>query len=186
MFKLMGVRSPSLRIRSPLCSPDRHSRRKAPRQSGCDASVLLLSLRHGDGKHAVLEAGLDLVGFDRPRQPECPLERPIGPFNEVVVLLLVLALELLLGPDHEDIIFQANIDVILADPRQLGTDFQLSSVSLTSICGINIPPSPPCPGRTAFARAPGIHRQRGGSIAVQRQERITPKAASHKAARTEG
>jgi hypothetical protein len=58
------------------------------------------------GQHPVFKAGLNLIGIDRARQTDSALEGAVGALHEVVVLLLVLALEFLLGPDHKDIVFQ--------------------------------------------------------------------------------
>ena len=69
------------------------------------------------------ELGLGRV--DRPRQPQCALKGSIRAFDEMVILFLVFPLEFLLPPDNEDVIFKANLHVVLADAWQLGTDFRL-------------------------------------------------------------
>src|SRR5262249_45683745 len=61
----------------------------------------------------------DLLGVDRVRQREGPRERPVGPLDPMIALLLDLGLELALAPEGQDIVFHPDVDVLRVDARQL-------------------------------------------------------------------
>src|SRR5579859_2968491 len=90
-----------------------------------DVDLLLLllrlrGLRHGNGQHALRQIGSDLVGVNAVWQRERALERAVGTFGHMVVLLLLVLLRSLLALDRQHAAGDGDVDILLLKSRQLG------------------------------------------------------------------
>jgi len=75
-------------------------------------------LGHGDGQHALVELGRDRGFIDARRQPHRALEAAIAPFDDMVIVLVVLLFHLLLALEAQDAILDRDIDVVLGNAGQ--------------------------------------------------------------------
>ena len=84
--------------------------RTGPLDLDAAGALLPLRLRQLHHEHPVSEARLDLVRVDGIGQPQRALEGAVGALDEVEVLLL--------APDGQHVIVEADINVLLADTGQ--------------------------------------------------------------------
>src|SRR5215471_2517044 len=79
----------------------------------------LLGLGQADGQHAIAIARLDLVGLNRNRELEGPLEFPEPPLRAVVVVLLRLLVPATLALEGQQVAGDGQMDVLLVEPGQV-------------------------------------------------------------------
>src|SRR5215217_7205755 len=80
---------------------------------------------HGDLKHTVLEAGVDLALVRALRQRHAPAEGTVTALPEVVVTTLLFFVDLVLTGDGQHPVLQRDIHILLLEPRKLGPDYQV-------------------------------------------------------------
>src|SRR3990170_6947340 len=96
-----------------------------PRLLHVDFDLLGLGLRllgELHFQHPVLELRADLVLLHRSRQGEGAVERPVGPLDPVIVLLLYLLLELPLSVQGQDAVLDLHADLVLLQAGKLRFD----------------------------------------------------------------
>src|SRR5439155_23974226 len=80
----------------------------------------LLTLRHMQAQDPIAILGSNALGADCVRQGEAPRERTIGAFNSEVIVLVDVLLELAFSADGQRIVFDAYVNVLLFEIRQVG------------------------------------------------------------------
>ena len=103
-------------------------------------------------EHAVLHPGGNLLRIDRGGQSEGAMERSVGTFDPVVILLLDLLLELAISAQGEDTFLDLDVDVVLfsrraAPPGRIWRPSSRRCPHWASRC-----PSPALPPAVACAR----------------------------------
>src|SRR5438046_5662902 len=84
-----------------------------------------LLLGKGDGKHAVLVRGADVFRVERVGHRKAAREVAVVAFDAVIAVTGILLLELALARNGEGLIFDAYIDILEIDIRQIGLEDQL-------------------------------------------------------------
>ena len=115
-----------------------HLKFNPSRSRSSSLSSALRRLRQVHREHAVLEAGLDLVGVDALGHLERALEGTEAALRQVVVLLLLFLLLALLALDRQGAVGELDLDVLLVDAGQLGRDL-VFLVLLDDIDGGRLP-----------------------------------------------
>src|SRR5579884_1873014 len=103
----------------------------------------LLALVERDGQHAVLELGVHRLIVNGGRQGEAAEEPAVPPLvqEQVAFFPALVALFLAFGGDGQRLVFQGNIDVVLAEPGQLGLDVEMVGV-FADVNGVRGEPLP--------------------------------------------
>src|SRR5215831_371300 len=127
--------------------------RRLPRGSGggCPAHLHLdllrlgfLTLRDAEGQHTVLVVGLYGLGVDGVGEREAAGERAIAALDAQIVLVLRLfagpgragdLFELALAADGQNVVLDANVELLRFDVRQVGLDHELMLVFEDVHCG---------------------------------------------------
>ena len=90
----------------------------------------LLELRKRQFQHAVLVGRADSGGIHGPRQGKAAREGSECAFETVGVFLFELRLPLALSTEHQRVVLDTDVDVVLLQSRKLGRDDQVISFSL--------------------------------------------------------
>src|SRR5918993_5606584 len=73
---------------------------------------------HGDLKHSVLEAGVDLALVDSLWQRHAAAEGTVAALPDVVATTLPFFVDLVLARDRQDPVLQGDVHIFLLDPRK--------------------------------------------------------------------
>src|SRR6516165_5515665 len=84
-----------------------------------------LTLGQGQGQNAVLVLGLNILRVDRIGQREGTRKAPVAPLDAMITLLFHVPLELALSADEQGLVFDADLDILRIDARQLCLDHQV-------------------------------------------------------------
>src|SRR5258708_9074845 len=91
----------------------------------CDLDLLrtrFLALRHANQEHSVIVRRLDVLRVQRVRQRERAGERSIDALHTMISVLLHFILEAALTAESQNVVFNANVDILLADARKVGLE----------------------------------------------------------------
>src|SRR6516164_6681486 len=83
-----------------------------------------LALRNGEGQDAVFVIGLDGLGVHGVREREAAAEAAVGALDAQVVVFVHLLLELALAANREDVVLDADVEVLGLHVGKVGLDDQ--------------------------------------------------------------